>query len=191
MSLLLLVLASTVSLVAAAVFFVIGQHRRAGRILIRWVIGLTAYATVLVTVAAARHPSDLAFKTGTPFCDDDLCGSIEHVDRIASTSGEVTYRLGLRLFSKAIHGRRSAQGATLYLTDEHHRRFFPVHDASSIPLDVAVAPGQSVNTSLTFIVPSDAQTLFFAAQMDRVSPVSFMIGNGDLLHKPRISLHIR
>ena len=191
MSFLLLVLASIVSLVMAAAFFVIGQHGRSGRILIRWVVGLAAYATILVTVAVAMRPSNLSFKIGVPFCDDDMCGSIENVDKTTSTSGEVVYRLGFRLFSKANHGPRSAKGATVYLTDEHNRRFLPVHDPSAIPFDVAIPPGHSVNTSLIFNVPSDAQTLYFAARMDRVSPASFMIGSGDLLRKPRISFRIR
>jgi hypothetical protein len=191
MSFLLLVFGSIVSLVTAAVFFVIGQHRRAGRILIRWAVGLAAYATILVTAAVAMRPNKLSFKIGERFCDDDLCGSIENVDKTTSTSGEVTYRLGFRLFSKANRGQRSAKGATIYLTDEHNRRFLPVHDPSAIPFDVAIPPGHSVNTSFTFNVPPNAHTLFFAARMDRVSPASFMIGNGDLLHKPRISFRIQ
>lgn len=64
---LLLALASIVSLVTAAVFFVIGQHRRGGRILIRWAAGLAAYATILVTVAVTMRPSKLSFKIGCLF----------------------------------------------------------------------------------------------------------------------------
>ena len=188
MSFVLLALASIVSLVAFAVFFVTGQYSRAGRILVRWGIGVAAYAAILVVVA--MRPQNIAFKPGVPFCDDDMCGSVENIVKTPA-QGEVTYRLDFRLFSKANHGPRSTRGAAVYLTDDRNRRFLPVHDSSAIPFNVAIQPGQSVNTSLTFNVPADASTLFFAASMERIQYASFVIGNGDLLHKPRIRLRIQ
>jgi hypothetical protein len=95
------------------------------------------------------------------------------------------------VFTRANHGLRSAKGASVYLTDERDRRFLPVHDPSATPFDVDVEPGKSVNTSLTFHVPSDAKTLAFAAEMDHIQYASFIIGNGDLLHNPRLKLHIQ
>jgi len=189
MSFLLLALASIVSLVAIAVFFVTGQYSRAGRILVRWGIGVAAYAAILVVVA--MRPQNLPFKPGVPFCDDDMCGSIENIVKTPSAPGEVTYRLDFRLFSKANHGPRSTRGAAVYLTDDRNRCFLPVHDSSAIPFDVAIQPGQSVNTSLTFNVPADTRTLFFAASMERIQYASFVIGNGDLLHKPRTRFRIQ
>ena len=101
MSLLLLVLASIASLVTMAIFFVIGQHRRARRILIRWGIGVAAYAGILVAMA-----------------------------------------------------------------------------------------GQAVNTTLTFKVPSDTRPLFFNAGVNGIQYASFVNGNGDVLHRPRIRFRI-
>ena len=188
MSLLLLVLTSMVSLVAMAIFFMLGQHRRAGRIFIGWGIGVAAYAGILVAIA--MRPNDLAFQTGVPFCDDDVCGSIESITRTPAASGDVSYRLGFRLFSKANLGLQSTKGAAIYLADEHNRRFLPIPDPSAIPFDVAIQPVQSVNSSLTFNVPSDARPLFFNVGVNSIQYASFVIGNGDLLHKPRIRFRL-
>jgi hypothetical protein len=189
MSLFLLALASVACLILITVFMVTGQPGRARRMLIRWSIGVAAYAVTLIAVAMMPH--DLPFQPGVPFCDDDMCASIQSVGKTPAASGEVAYQLGFRLFSKANRGPRSTRGATVYLADDRNRRFQPVPDSSAIPFDVAIQPGQTVNTSLTFNVPSDARTLFFAARMERMQYASFVIGNGDLVHKPRIRLRIQ
>ncbi len=79
----------------------------------------------------------------------------------------------------------------MYLTDERNRRFDPVYDSSAIPFDIDVRPGKSADTSLTFHVPSDAHTLAFAAGMDHIQYASFIVGNGDLLHNPRLKLRLQ
>ncbi|HEY1947382.1 MAG TPA: hypothetical protein VGG97_10275 [Bryobacteraceae bacterium] len=47
------------------------------------------------------------------------------------------------------------------------------------------------SVTLTFHVPADARTLFFAGGLDGICYASFIIGNGDLLHKPRLKLRIQ
>jgi hypothetical protein len=190
MSILLLagLLASAVTLIATAVLCFFGEFRRAGRTARRWVLCAAAYAAILAI--AAMTPHDSALKIGEPYCDDDMCMSVQSVGRTHEYSG-TSYRLAIRLFSRANRGSRSAKGASVYLTDEHGRRFLPVRDSSVTPFDVDVEPGQSVNTSLTFHVPSDARTVAFAAGMDHIQYASFIIGNGDLLNHPRLRLRIQ
>jgi len=188
MSLLLLVIASIFALVMTAILVVMGQRRRTGRVLVRWGIGAAAYAGILVVVPIRPH--DAAFKTGAPFYDDDMCGSIESITKTPASSGKVTYRLRFRLFSEANRGPRSTKGAAIYLSDERNRRFFPLQDTSAIPFDVSIQPGRSAKTSLTFNVPSDTRSVFFNAGVNRLQYASFVIGNGDLLHKPRIRLRM-
>jgi hypothetical protein len=190
MSILLLaaLLASVVTLITVVVFSLHGEFRRASRIVFRWGICAVAYAAILV--ATAMLPHDSALRTGAPYCDDDMCMSVESVGRTPEQAG-ISYRFAIRLFSRANHGPRSAKGASVYLTDARNRRFLPQHDASAIPFEVAVEPGKSVNTSLTFHVPSDAGALVFAARMDRIQYASFIIGNGDLLHQPRLKLRLQ
>jgi hypothetical protein len=57
------------------------------------------------------------------------------------------------------------------------------------PLSVTLQPHPSINTSLTFEVPGDARGLRFTGGVPGISYAGFIIGNGDLLHKPRVELH--
>ncbi len=190
MSVLLLagLLASVVSLITVVIFCLRREFRRASKVAFRWGICAATYAAVLVATAITPHES--ALKAGAPYCDDDMCMSVESVSRMPEQAGS-SYRFGIRLFTRANHGPRSAKGSSVYLTDERNRRFLPVYDPSATPFDVDVEPGKSVSTSLTFHVPSDAHTLAFAAGMDRIQYASFIIGNGDLLHKPRLKLRLQ
>jgi hypothetical protein len=190
MSVLLLagLLASIVTLITVVVFCLREEFRRASQAAFRWGICAAAYAAILVVTAMTPHES--ALRTGAPYCDDDMCMSVESVTRMPEQAGS-SYRFGIRLFTRANHGPRSAKGSSVYLTDERNRRFLPLYDPAAIPFDVDVEPGKSVSTSLTFHVPSDAHTLVFAAGVDRLQYASFIIGNGDLLHNPRLKLRLQ
>jgi hypothetical protein len=164
------------------------EFRHAGRIIFQWVICAAAYAAVLL-VTAALPPASAALKIGAPYCDDDLCMSVESVSRIPEASA-IAYHFAIRLFSRANTGPRSAKGASAYLTDQRNRRYLPVYDPSATPFDTAVRPGESVRTSLTFKAPADARALAIAVGMDHIQYASFIIGIGDLLRKPRLKLRI-
>lgn len=186
--LLLAVLLATIgTLIAVVTFSLRREFRRAGKIAARWGICAAAYTTILVLTAMA--PRDSALKTGTPYCDDDMCMSVESITRTPEQAG-TSYRFAIQLFTHANYGPRSAKGASVYMIDERGRHFLPLPDDSAIPFDIDVEPGESVNTSLAFRVPSDARTLAFAAAMDHLQYASFIIGNGDLLHKPRLELRL-
>jgi hypothetical protein len=45
-------------------------------------------------------------------------------------------------------------------------------------------------TSLNFNVPADARGLHLIGGLDGISMASFIVGNGDLLHRPRMQLRI-
>jgi hypothetical protein len=102
-----------------------------------------------------------------------------------------SYKLALKLSSLANDGPPSATDEWIYLTDEQGRRFLPLRDPSAIPIDVAIAPHGSVNTWLTFHLPGDAHTLFFAGGVNGFRYASLIIGIGDVLHKPRLKLQIQ
>jgi hypothetical protein len=182
------VLASIATFITIAIFCLRGEFRRARQAAVRWSICAAAYATILVLTAMTSHTSTL--KTGAPYCDDDMCMSVDKVSKTPEQSG-TKYRLAVHLFSKANHGPRSAKGASVYLVDERNRRFLPAPDPSATPFNVDIEPGQSINTSLIFHVPSDAHTLALAAAMDHLQYASFMIGSGDLLHNPRLKLRLQ
>jgi hypothetical protein len=172
--LLLALLASFATLCAAVILFSDGEAARARRILLYWTAGATAYAAVLIVVAML--PRQTAFKTGVPYCDDDVCISVDKVTR-AKTS----VRMDVRLSSLANHGPRSTDGASAYLIDERNNRY-----PCASPFEFTLQPRQSLSTTLIFNVPADAQNLSFAASMDHIRYASFIIGIGDLLHHPRV-----
>jgi hypothetical protein len=190
MSILLLVglLASVVTLVTVVVLCFRAQFRRAARVVFRWAACAAAYAATLLLTAML--PNTSALKTGVPYCDDDLCMTVQSVSGTPEPAG-VVYRFAIRLFSRAYQRTRSAKGATAYLVDQRNRHFLPLYDPSAIPFDMAIEPGQSISTSLTFNVPADARALVFAVGMDRIQYASFIIGNGDLLRHPRLKLRIQ
>ncbi|HXE64507.1 MAG TPA: hypothetical protein VN519_13270 [Bryobacteraceae bacterium] len=190
MSILLLagLLASTVTAIRVVFFSLRGEFRGARRTGLRWMACAAAYAVILgITAKAARHES--VIQTETPYCDDDLCMTIESYTRSSEQAGSL-YRFQVRLSSLANRGVRSTKGFSVYMTDERDRRFPMVPDHSTTPFDADIEPGKTAATSLTFRVPSDARNLAIAAAADHLQYASFVIGNGDLLHHPRLKLRL-
>jgi hypothetical protein len=186
--LLLAAVASLCCVALAANYFFSGERRAAGRILLRWSVCAGAYLAIVVVAAMLPRPGVL--KTDAPYCVDDWCMSVERVSKTPAAAG-IAYRLDVRLFSRANRTPQSARGASVYLMDEMGRRYPQVQDSSAIPLDVVLRPGEAVETSLTFDVPSDAKGLVFAGGMDRIRYASFIIGSPDMLHKPILKLRIQ
>ncbi len=189
MSILLLALciASLVALATAANLCLRHKFFPAGRLAVRWAFCAVAYAAILAVSALWPHTAIL--RTGVLYCDDDVCMS---VDRVSATPepGGTSYRFCMHLSSLANHGPRSTKGATVYLTDARNRRFPASQDPGGIPFGTALNPRQSVNTSLTFHVPSDVRALSLAAYTDRIQYASFIIGSGDLFGKPSLQLRL-
>ena len=178
------VLASLGSFLVALVCFSDGKRAAAGRIVKAWGICAGIYGAALLTVGFLPRTSVL--KTGTPYCDDDLCMSVTGVNKDPAPD-QTRYRLDVRLSSRANRGPRSAKGALVYLADHRRQEFFPV-SASPVPFDTAVDPGQSVDTSLTFEVPPGSGKPYFEIREDRISYGSFIIGSRELLGKPMLKL---
>ena len=179
--------ASAMAWITVAGWCFVKEFRRAGRILLCWTVCATVYLVILVSVALLPGKS---LSLGDTYCDDDFCINIQSVSKTPASAG-MSYKLAIRIFSRALTTPQSAKGASVYLRDERGRRFAPVQDPSAIPFDVMLQPGESVNTSLVFIVPADAQNLTFAGGFDGIHYASFIIGNGDLLRKPRVEFRVQ
>ena len=106
MSVLLLagLLASVVTLTTVSVFCLRGEFRRAGQAIFRWGIGLAVYTAIIMVTAL--NPREAPLKIGAPYCDDDMCVSVESVTRMPQQDAS-SYRLGIRLFTRANHRPRS------------------------------------------------------------------------------------
>jgi hypothetical protein len=66
----------------------------------------------------------------------------------------------VHFFSDANTVKTGSDDALVYLVDDRGRRFPLVDDPSVIPINTRLDPGQSINTSLTFVAPTDATHLF-------------------------------
>jgi len=152
----LIVAASAVTWIAAAVSALRRPRARALRILGVWTVCAVFYLAIVAVVGIASpqrilHPGD-------PWCFDDWCLIVEQVTH-APAPPQVAYTVSLRIFSHARRVSQRAKGAWIYVIDRDGRRYAPEPDSAATPLDVLLQPGESVSTSRTFKVPPDATDL--------------------------------
>jgi hypothetical protein len=114
------------------------------------------YMAASLAVAFARPQRVLS--TGEDWCFDDWCLTVDDSRTIAA-GPQTAYTVDFRVFSRARRVEQRALGAWIYLIDERGRMYSAESDAAVAPLDVLLQPGESVATSRTFRVPSDAHEL--------------------------------
>ncbi|MFI5244756.1 MAG: hypothetical protein ACHQQR_05980, partial [Gemmatimonadales bacterium] len=75
----------------------------------------------------------------------------------------------------------------VYLTDSLHRRFDPDPAETAVPLDVRVAPGESVDAVRRFDLPADAGGVELVFTHEGGFPIgAFIIGENQLFHKASV-----
>lgn len=153
---LLAALASVVTLAVAATFAVRGPRRRALKIIRVYGVCVLAYLTV--GVATAFLKPQRVMPTRDPWCFDDWCLAVEQVSQTPSQQG-TSYRVELRIISRAGRVAQRARGAWIYLIDDQGRLYSPDPDPSAVPLDILLQPHESVTTSRTFRVSADVHGL--------------------------------
>ena len=156
---LLFILASLISVVTMAVAVVSalrGRLPRALRILRLYGICVAGYFAIAVAVAFLKPQRVTSI--GDPWCFDDWCLTVEKVERSAGPS-QVTYKVELRIFSRARRVTQRANGAWIYLIDDRGRRYSPDPAPSAVPLDALLRPLESATTLRIFQVPPDAHEL--------------------------------
>jgi len=156
---LLVMLGAFVLFLGASAFFVIGQFRRGAKLL-AVTAGVISVYILMVGVVSLLRPQTIV-NVGDSYCSDIWCIGIERVNSTRSEN-ETTYKLDVRIFSDANRVKTSAQGVSLFLSDERGRRFPLIVDPSVIPIDVVLDPREIVRTSLTFITPPDVHPLFLS-----------------------------
>jgi hypothetical protein len=176
--------ASGATLLAAIIFLTRGHFRRAVKIFGWWSACAVAYTalTIIVSLLAPRK----IVNPGQSYCVDIWCISVQNVTR-TPLGQDTVYKADLRIFSDADTVKTSAKGQLLYLVDEHGRRYPLIADPSVPPCDTELSPGQSVNTSLTFITAADAQQLFLKGDGPSLWIKKFFLGDDSaLLHRPTL-----
>jgi hypothetical protein len=153
---LLTALATLVTLLSALGVAVIGRRALSLRMLGALGIAVAGYLVIGLLVSGMVPQRVIA--VGDPWCFDDWCLSVEHATRTVGSS-DVTYAVDLRVESRAKRVTQRAAGAWLYVIDDRGRRYAPDPAPSAVPLDVRLAPSESVTTSRVFHVPPDARGL--------------------------------
>ena len=149
-------LAAVAALGVALVTALRGRWVHAGAILKRLGAAVVAYEALVLIVAGVSPQRVL--QVGELWCFDDLCLTVEQVAKMPAPP-QAAYTVSLRISSRARRVTQRAKGAWIYLIDRQGRRYEPEADASAVPLDVSLQPGESVATSRVFKVPAEAGEL--------------------------------
>lgn len=170
-------------LVATAVAASRGRGRRAVSILRRLGICIAAYLAIVVIVSLTSPPRVLHMNE--PQCFDDWCISVDRVERTAA-GADVSYAVTLRLFSRARGRPQRENGVSVYLLDDHGRRYQPTEDPQAVPLNVQLNPGESRSATRRFLLPTDAHNPGLVVAHGWF-PGMFIIADGQsFLHKPTV-----
>jgi len=163
-----LALGSVVTLIAAAGMAVSGHRRAAGLVAKRWAIGFGAYMAV-VAGTSIFLPRQVA-KVGEAMCSDDWCLTVTGIERVAGA-----YRVGFLIESRAKRVTQRERGVSVYLADAAERQYGPREEASEVPFDVAVGPGDRVETSRTFDLPSGVKPAGLVIRRGSGFPIAWFI----------------
>lgn len=162
---LLILFGTIVSLLVSMVLLVSGRFRTAAKVFLGTLGGVSAYVVVVLLVALLTPQKII--NIGDSYCMDIWCIAVEKVTT-TPRERDTLYKVDVRIFSDANTVKTSAKGAAVYLVDDRGRRFEIVNDPTVIPFDVPLDPKQSIHTTLTFAVASDAQQLFIPTSYHHV-----------------------
>ena len=181
---LLVVLATVVTLLTAAVFALTGQGGRAGRLLARLILALGAYFAVVI-VASLRTPRR-QYRVGDAQCFDDWCITVVSAAR-GNEAHRTRYIVTLRLTNRARRVPMGEKGTVVYLIDSNGRRYDPEPDATAMSFDTILQPGTSILTTRQFDVAADAQELGLIYTHEGGFPIGWFIATeGGWFQKPPI-----
>lgn len=176
----LLVLVTVATLVTAAAVALRGQLPRAMRILRRLGIGAAAYFFVVLVVALAAVPP--LHHIGELQCFDDWCITVTDAKR-TDTASTQSWRVALRISSRARRGLEGENYAAVHLVDSKGRIYHPDPAETAVPLDTKVGPGESVDAVRRFELPPDAADVRLVFNHEGGFPIwNFIIGESQLFH---------
>ena len=145
-----------VTVIATIGLAIRGKRAKAVRLLT--VVGICALVYIAIGLCVSLVTPQHVISVGDPWCFDDWCLQVQTVSKTPQPA-LVTYRVELRVFSRARRVAQAAKGAWVYLIDEHGRRFLPDPAPSETTLDVRIQPLQSMTTTRVFQVPLGVEKL--------------------------------
>lgn len=174
------------ALAIAALLALSGHRSRALWVLRGCAIAAAFYLGIVVLVSLVEPRQTLSL--GEPKCFDDWCITVDGVERESSPT-EVSYLVRFRLDSRARRVSQRENGLVVYLSDDHGVRYNPVADPSATPMDVLLQPMQSVTTTRTFKLPSEAHASGLVITHEGGFPIDwFIIGGGPFRKAPIVRL---
>lgn len=186
----LLFLSGAGTLVVATVVALRGHGAQALAILAR--LGAAAGAYFVVLVAVSAFSPQRVLHPGDDQCSDDWCIAVQAV-RGDSTSTGRAYAVTFRLSSRARRVSQRERFVAAYLRGSDGRRYDALADASAVPFDTLLQPGQAIAATRRFVVPLDATAtgVVIAREGGGRFPGCCIIGDeGSLFHRRTIvTLH--
>jgi hypothetical protein len=135
-----------------------GREARIGKIC----AGILASYIAVAMLVAVLTPRTIV-NPGDGYCWDVWCVGMERVST-EPQGKDVLYTLRVQLFSDADHVSNSQPKNFLSAVDDQGRRFRVFQNADVAPLDVTVAPKETVETSLSFVAPANAKKIYLTGE---------------------------
>lgn len=180
------VLASVLTLLAAAGGALAGRRATALRILRDYAVGIGLYLAV-VAVVSLLLPRQI-LDVGDDKCYDDWCIGVASYDQ-AAIGSELVYHVTLRLSSRALRVSQRENGIVVYLRDSRGRRYDPFSAGSEAPFNHLLLAQQSITTKRVFAVPADARDVGLVIAHEGGFPIGwFILGDGPFRKQPMVRL---
>lgn len=160
-----------VTLLTIAALAVTGRLARAGRLSLRLAIGVAVYLAVVAVTSALLPRRELHVGDVQRF--DDWCLTVEGAQRAGEARDVLEVRL--RLENRSRGTPMGEKGTVAYLVDAQEHRYDPLPDPAAVPFDTRLAPGESIQATRRFRVPTDATDLGFVYTHEGGFPIGWWI----------------
>jgi len=182
-------LATAGSLLAAAVAAVRGRLAASRRVLRRLALGAGVYLVVLVAVSLFTPGRVLAI--GEDNCSDDWCVAVTGVSP-PSGSEDHSLVVTFRLTSRARRVTQREHGVLAYVRDSAGHRIDAQPAAGEAPFDIALGPGDKVETTRHFsLSPDAAPAEIVLTRAGLPFPGCLIIGDADSFLHARTAVRLR
>jgi hypothetical protein len=177
-------LATVLTLLRVAFLAIRGQGSRSLKLLRRYFIFAALYLSV-VAITSMFKPR-IVLHVGDPRCFDDWCIAVESANRQPARRG-VSYKVTLRLSSRAGRVSQRENNVVVYLTDNRGSRYDPTLRDSDVPFNVRLEPLESVAAARVFDLPADAHDVGLVITHEGGFPGGwFIIGEEAWFRKPTV-----
>ena len=181
-----IVLAAVVTLGVAIVQALRGRLRQS-----IWLVTLVCASLAIylgIVIAVSLVSPQRVVEIGERQCSDDWCIAVIGASRSAVPGG-AEYAVAFQVSSRARGVSQRENGVVVYLIGGTGGRHLAEPDASALPFDVLLQPGQAVTTSRRFKVLAEEEVLgvVVGREGSNAIPGLFVIGDdGSLFHRPAI-----